>query len=170
MSPQLKETDKIAIDPFGVRYSGDSGVDLSSPYVDSWELELDPSTGSTHAVKGDCIDFVAQIQTFKDQCGIEAMTRDIAAGRALPSDYADDGAHGGDFTRSTMISEYVGQLVAAEMAAQKAAADSEGKGIETKEILADGADIEAIVTRLVNERMAANNANIANNAKGEDSK
>lgn len=167
MSGQLKETGKIALDPFGVPARPRVGVDLSNRYVDTFELELDTSTGETRAVKGDPIDFVAQIQTFKDQCGIEAMRRDIAAGRALPSDYADDGAHGGDFTRPTMISEYVGQLVAAEMAAQKAAAESESKGLETKEILADGADIEAIVTRLVNERMAANNAN---NAKGEDSK
>ena len=167
MSSQLKETDRIALDPFGIPRRESVAVDLSDRFVDTWELELDTSTGNTKAVKGDPIDFVAQIQTFKDQCGIEAMKRDIAAGRALPSDFADDGAHGGDFTRPTMISEYVGQLVAAELAAQKAAADSEAKGIDTKEITADGADIEAIVTRLVNERMAASSAS---NSKGDENK
>ena len=163
MSENLKET-KNALDPFGIRYKGDSGVDLSNPYVNTWELELDTTTGETKAVNGEPLDFVAQIQTFKEQCGIEAMKRDIAAGRATPGDFADDGQHGGDFTRSTMVSEYVGQLVQAELKAEKAKNLAERKGLDTSEILKDGADIEAYINKVVSERLAATTQ------KGDDSK
>ena len=151
----VKETAVHAIDPFGVIYKGDSGVDLSNPYVDTYELELDKETGATKVVKGEPIDFVAQIQTFKDQCGVTAMMRDLAAGRALPSQFADDGKSGGDFTRSTMISEYVGDLVQAELAAAKAKAAAESKGIDVAEITKDGVDLDAYITKLVNEKLAA---------------
>ena len=150
----VKETAVHAIDPFGVFYKGDPGVDLSNPFVDTYELELDKETGSTKVVKGEPIDFVAQIQTFKDQCGVTAMMRDLAAGRALPSQFGDDGKSGGDFSRSTMISEFVGDLVQAELASAKAKADAESKGIDVNEITKDGVDLDAYITKLVNEKLA----------------
>lgn len=159
-SSNLKETEVNSLDPFGIPHRECNSVDLSNPFVDTWELVLDTSTGETKAVKGDPINFVEQIQTFKDQCGIEAMRRDIAAGRALPGDFADDGKSGGDFTRSTMISEYVDQLVSAKLEAEKANSAAKDKGIDVDTIVKDGVDVESYIKDLVDKRLAA--ANVKN--------
>lgn len=79
------------------------------------------------------IDLDALIQTYKDQCGMEAAKRLLKTGQAQPEDFADDGKSGFD---CTVIPESAQERANAAVAA-KAQADAvkEKFGIPTDQDL-----------------------------------
>lgn len=70
-------------------------VDCSNKFTDEWTLKLNED-GSTTPIKSGKRDLDAEIQSFKDQAGMEGMLNMIRIGRALPVDYVDDGDHNFD--------------------------------------------------------------------------
>lgn len=71
---------------------------LSENYIIDLKVNFDPKTGKATPDESDKKDLVALIQTYKDQCGVEAMKRLIKTGQAQPEDFADDGKSGMDTT------------------------------------------------------------------------
>lgn len=145
------------IDAFGIVHDCDrtNSVDLSNRFVDEWSLEYDKETGSTRPVISGKVDFVASIQTFKDQCGVDAAVRDLAAGRRSIERLSDDGNHGGDFSRSTEITLMADQVKKAALASMKADEQAKSKGLDPKALRVDGLDLEAYITKEVAARIAA---------------
>lgn len=145
------------IDSFGIVHDCDrtNSVDLSNPYVEEWGLEYDKETGSTHPVITGKIDFAESIQTFKDSCGVEAAMRDVAAGRRTQSSLADDGNHGGDFTRSSDIIEAYAAMKAQAVASAQADENAKAKGLDPKELKVDGLDLDAYIQKQIAARVAA---------------
>lgn len=97
---------EMRVDPFGIVLPVDRSsysVDLSDPYVDVLGLELDKETGNTNVVVTGKRNTVEEIQSFKDECGLEAALRDISSGLLNPASLCDDGKHGGDFSSPTML-------------------------------------------------------------------
>lgn len=147
---------KTEVDAFGIVHNRDFSepVDLSYPFVNEWGLEYDKDTGSTHPVISGKIDFVESIQCFKDSCGVDAVLRDISCGKVLPSEVADDGSHGGDFSNPTMLSE-MSAIVKKAIADSKAAdSEAEAKGLDVKAIKVDGLDLDSYIKKQVDARLA----------------
>lgn len=71
---------------------------LSENYIIDLKVNFDPKTGKAIPDESDKKDLVALIQTYKDQCGVEAMKRLIKTGQAQPEDFSDDGKSGMDTT------------------------------------------------------------------------
>lgn len=145
------------IDAFGIVHDVDrtNSVDLSNPFVPEWGLEYDKETGSTRPVITGKLDFVEAIQTFKDQCGVEAAMRDVATGRRTAASVADDGQHGGDFSRSSDVIESYESMQRQAAASVHADEKAREKGIDPKEIHVDGLDLETYIQKQVSARMAA---------------
>lgn len=133
------------IDCFGVvGYEKPSGVKLDEQFLDQFDIELDKSTGNTKVVKVGKINIVEQIQTYRDDCGMELMKKMIAQG-ADPKVFADDGLHGADCTLPTDLNE---ALAAAQAATAKANAAADKLGIQD---YAKSSDIEKLVLDALNK-------------------
>lgn len=86
------------IDAFGiVGFEPSLGVKADEKFLDQFDIEFDKETGNTKVVKVGKINLVEQIQTYKDDCGLELMKKMLAQGTD-PAVFADDGSHGGDTT------------------------------------------------------------------------
>lgn len=104
---------EMRVDPFGIVLPVDRSsfaVDLSDPYVDVLGLELDKETGNTKVVVTGKRNTVEEIQSFKDECGLEAALRDISSGLLNPGSLCDDGKHGGDYSSPTMLAPMSNRL------------------------------------------------------------
>lgn len=53
-------------------------------------------TGDTKIDITDKLDLVELAESYKDQCGVEYMLKQIKLGMAVPAQFADDGQHSGD--------------------------------------------------------------------------
>lgn len=73
------------------------------------------------------VDLVAQTQSYKKECGMEAMRILLAAGQKTPADFADDGNSSGDSTQfPTNINDAYQASVQQKDAAAKAVASLGG--------------------------------------------
>lgn len=134
-------------DPFGVVYdpSDCGGIDCNQRYVDELGLDLDKETGTTKVVVKGKTDLQEQIEADRENVGIEAMFRLVAQGRANIAQFADDGKHGGDFTRPTMLAE-VGPYVEAD---NKSRAElkkiAESLGVSVDELLNPQTNVQELL-------------------------
>lgn len=78
------------VEPDKKKLGADSFVQLG--------VKFDPKTGSTTPDESNKISLVKLIQTYKDQCGMEFVQKQLRLGLLKPEDLADDGKHSGDGT------------------------------------------------------------------------
>lgn len=126
---------------------------VSEKTIKQYGLELDKETGSTYVVEKDPLDLHALIQSYKDQCGMTLAQNLMKRGLATQDDFAAKPGDYGDtstlpdnindayqanlkaeqaagsvdlsqFKTDADIKNYVDKLVADQLAAQKAAAQT----------------------------------------------
>lgn len=118
-----KETVKTVVNCFGVVCPVVEPIKADDRYLTEYDQVLNKETGQFETVITGKTDLVELIQSFKDQCGIEAMKLAIAKGRD-PLFYADDGKHGLDATGvSTDINVAFRKSIEAEEMKKKILAD-----------------------------------------------
>lgn len=71
-------------------------------------LDVDTETHRTIVSVAEKVDLTKLIQSYKDECGVEAALRLIKLGRASPEDFCDDGQHGVD---ATVFPKFQGDLL-----------------------------------------------------------
>lgn len=100
-------------------------------------------------------DLDKEIQSYKDECGIAFVLRQIAAGRLSISSVSDDGKHSGDLVGMPETLNEASMLkVVAEEAGRKAAAEA---GIKFTE-----ADLQKLIQQEIAKAEAAKKAQITN--------
>ena len=137
----------IQKDAFGVCYdpSQCGGIDCNQRFVDELGLDLDKETGSTSVVVKGKIDLQEQIEADRDNVGIDAMFRLVAQGRANIAQFADDGQHGGDFTRPTMLAEVGPYMEADSKSRAELKAIAESLGVSVDDLLNPHTDIQDLL-------------------------
>lgn len=153
---QLKTEPSVVVDAFGIVRDSvidPHGVDLSNPFVPEYGLELDKETGNTRAVVTGQVNFVEMIQSFASQCGVDAALRDVASGLRSPESLCDDGKHGGDFTRPTMVSAASDYLRAAQDSSSRADSAASDAGLDVEKL--HGSDVEKYLNDLIQSRIDA---------------
>lgn len=109
----------------GIDYVPPEPSKLDERFLVQAKPVLDPKTGETKIDESDKLDLYELIQSYKDQCGIEFMLKQIKLGIVTPESLADDGQHSGDVSGPMDINDaYRAQLVQAE--AKKVLADTLG--------------------------------------------
>lgn len=98
---------------------------LDERYLVQLKPVLDPKTGNTSVDESDKLDLVELIQSYKDQCGMEFMLKQVKLGVVGIESLADDGKHSGDASGPLDINDaYRAQLIQAE--AKRVLADTLG--------------------------------------------
>lgn len=141
-------SDAVQYTPFGtpIREFKPSHFPKNDGLLPTFELKLDKETGNTEIVQGEPIDLYAQIQSYKDSCGMTAAQELIARGLKAPDAFADDPADYGDI--STMPDNINDAYQANEQAA--AAARAYGiEGIQTQ------AELDSYIKSMVAKELAA---------------
>lgn len=110
----------IKYTPFGTPIRKFKPVDCSRKLLKQYGLELDKETGSTFVVEKDPMDLDAQIQTYKDQCGMELAQLEIKRGLASPEDFA---AKPGDYGDTSTLPDNLNDAYRASLDAKKAKVD-----------------------------------------------
>lgn len=90
---------------YGFDYVPPAPSKLDERYLVQPKPVLDPTTGETHIDESDKIDLVELAESYKDQCGLEFMLRQMKLGVVTPESLADDGKHSGDATYPTDIND-----------------------------------------------------------------
>lgn len=109
----MPEKKKIYLN--GIDYVPPEPSKLDERFLVQPKPVLDPATGETHIDCSDKLDLVELIQSYKDQCGIEFMLKQMKLGVVTPESLADDGQHSGDASMPLDINDaYRAQLVQAE--------------------------------------------------------
>ena len=106
--------------PFGTLIRKSKAVDCSRKTIKQYGLELDKETGSTFVVEKDPLDLDAQVQTYKDQCGMELAQLQLKRGLASPEDFA---AKPGDYGDTSMLPDNLNDAYRASLDAKKAKVD-----------------------------------------------
>lgn len=109
---------KIKLTPFGTPIREVKPCDCSKKTIKQYGLELDKETGSTYVVEKDPLDLDAQIQTYKDQCGMELAQLQIKRGLADPADFA---AQPGDYGDTSTLPDNINDAYRASLDAKNAA-------------------------------------------------
>lgn len=153
-------SESVKYTPFGTPIREPVYTDLgkNDGLLPTFELELDKETGNTRVVEGEPLDLYAEIQSFKESCGMYAAQQQIAHGLKAPdafsdlnnpTDYGDvsempdnindayqanlqaNAAQAAlglpDFKTQADLDNYVKDLVAKQMAAEKAKSTQEVK-------------------------------------------
>lgn len=122
MPNQVKEQAQKVLCPLGFLVpNADETNDFGKDVLIKTKLKFDPETGSTEVDESETIDLVEMIQTYKDQCGVEYVQKLIKMGMATPSQFMDDGRHGGDASAPTDINDALALANAGNSAAQQIA-------------------------------------------------
>ena len=117
------------------------------------KTEFDPATGSTKPVES-ALDFQKLIESYKDQCGVEYMIKQVKLGAVQLSALADDGQHSADVSGvpETAADAYQAGLAAsAELDGFAKALGVNLSGLSQK-------DAEALITGKLAEIYAAKDA------------
>lgn len=137
---------KKVVNCFGITVPDVEPLKCDEKYLVEYGQELNKETGQFEFVITGKTDLQELIQSFKEQCGIEAMKLAIAKGRD-PLFYADDGHHNADLTGlSTQINEAYRNKINAEEMKAKILNDL---GIDN---LPDGFDFEAIIKDAITKK------------------
>lgn len=131
--------------PFGTPIRPVKPSDCSNKLLKQYGLELDKETGSTFVVEKDPLDLDAQIQTYKDQCGMELAQLQIKRGLADPGDFA---AAPGDYGDTSTLPDNLNDAYRASLDAKKTAK------VDLSQFKTD-ADIEAYVKAQVKAELEA---------------
>jgi len=102
MAEQVQEQveARVFVDPFQICRSipAGTGQDLSDAHIMRVkDMRVDAETLQAYPVY-EVVDLQQEIDARVDDCGMVMMKRLIATGQAKPSDFADDGQHGVDFS------------------------------------------------------------------------
>ena len=135
----------IKYTPFGTPIRKTEPQDCSNKFLAQFGLELDKETGSTTIVVKDPLDLDAEIQTYKDQCGMELAQLEIKRGLASPEDFA---AKPGDYGDISTLPDNINDAYRASLDAKQAAK------IDLSQFKTD-ADIEAYVKAQVKAQLEA---------------
>lgn len=120
-----KKTEKPVLYFHGFAYVPPEASKLDEKFLVQAKPVLDPKTGETKIDESDKLDLVELIQSYKGQCGIEFMLKQMKLGVVTSESIADDGKHSGDASGPLDINDaYRAQLVQAE--AKKILADTLG--------------------------------------------
>lgn len=85
---------------------------LDDKYLVQPKPVLDPETGETKIDGSDKLDLYELTQSYRDQCGLEFMLKQMKLGIVAPESVADDGKHSGDASMPLDINDaYRAQLV-----------------------------------------------------------
>lgn len=153
-SKEVKETQTV-VDPFGVIPPKPIKTKADKRYLDTYGVELDKATGTTKVVVTGKIDLVEMIQANKDLCGMELVKKMIATGQADPSEFADDGAHGGDFSLGSDPTTVYMAAQEAAARASKASQELAALGLTEEQIKTiSGEDLHKLIMDKVNAVMA----------------
>lgn len=112
-------------------------------------LDYDKETGSSVIVLRDPLDLYAEIQSHRDECGLEFAQLQIKRGLADPSDFA---AVPGDYGDTSTLPDNINDAYQAAQAAKHAAGS-----VDLRQFKSD-ADIQAYVNKIVAEQLAAKEA------------
>lgn len=88
--------EKIQYGPLGYPIVDIPPVKPRKTYIINVTADLDPKTGSTTPNYKDTVDLEELVQTYRDQCGMDAALRLLKTGQATQADFADDGNHSGE--------------------------------------------------------------------------
>lgn len=122
MPEQVMQEEKKVLCPLGFLVpNADETNDFGKDVLIKTKLKFDPETGSTEVDESETIDLVEMIQTYKDQCGVEYVQRLIKMGMATPTQFMDDGKHGGDASAPTDINDALAFAKAGNSAAKQIA-------------------------------------------------
>lgn len=135
----------IKYTPFGTPIRKVEPQDCSNKLLKQYGLELDKETGSTFVVEKDPLDLDAQIQTYKDQCGLEFAQLQLKRGLASPEDFA---AQPGDYGDTSTLPDNINDAYRASLDAKKAA------NLDLGQFKTD-ADIQAYVKAQVKAQLEA---------------
>lgn len=130
--------------PFGTPIRAVKPSDCSNKFLKQYGLELDKETGSTFVVEKDPLDLDAQIQTYKDQCGMELAQLQIKRGLADPGDFA---AVPGDYGDISNLPDNINDAYQEHLKA-------EDSGLDLSQFKTN-ADIEAYVKAQVKAQLEA---------------
>lgn len=130
-------------------------VDASNGMRSEYTLTVDKETLTTYPVKTGEVDTDAEVQTYKDQCGMTYILDLISRGLATPSSFQDNGDMSGD---GTVIPQNIHELQ--EMAARnnKAVSElSEALGLSTSDISSEDFDkiLETKIAAIVAKKAEA---------------
>lgn len=117
--------------------------------IAQFDLVFDKETGSTHVEQKDPLDLDAQIQTYKDQCGLDFALLQMKRGLATPEQFA---AVPGDYGDTSTLPDNINDAYQAAQAAKKAAGSLNLDQFKTD------ADIQAYVEKAVAAQLAAKEA------------
>lgn len=136
----------------------------ANKFIYKYSLEVDEKTHRTTPIVVEKVDICKLVQSYKDECGLEAAMRLIKLGRASPEDFCDDGKHGFDITQvPTFAGDALKQL---EPGIKQADTLKKLLGIPASvEINSDNLDsiVSLYVKKKVDETLAASQAD---NSKG----
>lgn len=136
--------DKLKFTPFGTPVRQIKPTDCSKKLLKQYGLELDKETGSTFVVEKDPLDLDAQIQTYKDACGMELAQLQLKRGLAVPGDFS---AEPGDYGDTSTLPDNINDAYRANL-------DAAASGINLSQFKTD-ADIEAYVQAQVKAQLEA---------------
>lgn len=146
-------SESVKYTPFGspIREPVYTDLGKNDGLLPTFELDLDKETGNTQVVQGEPIDLYAEIQSFKDSCGMYAAQQQIAHGLKAPDAFSDlnNPTDYGD------ISEMPDNINDAYQANQAAAAQANALGIGG---IQTQADLDKYVADLVAKQIAAQKA------------
>lgn len=80
---------------------------LDDRFLIQLKVKFNPETGDTEPDESDVVDLVELIQTYKDQCGVEAAIRLIKNGQATAEQFMDDGKHSADVTKTPATAQEI---------------------------------------------------------------
>lgn len=151
--------EQIKRDCFGKIIRTPITTEATDRFQVEYDAVLNKETGQFETKIVGKTDIVEITQSFKDQCGIEAMKLAIAKGQD-PAIFADDGNHGGDFSgRPTNLND----AYRAALNSQQAAAQILGElGIDN---IPDGADIDALISEAIKKKIEAASASTSTEDK-----
>lgn len=122
---------------------------LEDRYLVNLKVKFDPSTGSTEPDESDLVDLEELIQSYKDQCGMEAALKAIKTGMKTIDDFKDDGKHSGEVPRELETAQ--GRANAALDAQAKTAALADKLGVPLNAKLTED-QLTAIISKTINEK------------------
>lgn len=143
---------EVKLTPFGTpvrEFVPSHSSKVCKKEIAQFDLAFDKETGSTYVEQKDPLDLDAEIQTYKDQCGLDAALLQLKRGLASPEDFA---AQPGDYGDTSMLPDNINDAYQAAQAAEAAAGSVDLHQFKTD------ADIQAYVDKAVAAQLAAQEA------------
>lgn len=112
---------EILVDAFGVvRPVATEALKCDRHFLIQYDQVLNKETGVFEVKETGKVDITEIIKSNKDNCGLDLALLNIKRGMS-PDAFADDGKHGGDFSKSVNINEAYQQKLAADQVVAKLA-------------------------------------------------